>query len=59
MIKSKWPDVIVCTDIALDPYSDQGHDGVVKNGKILNVRKPYFASFDMSCVFKLLLPTFA
>lgn len=36
MIKSKFPDVIVCTDIALDPYSDQGHDGVVKNGKILN-----------------------
>ncbi len=26
----------MCTDIALDPYSDQGHDGVVKNGKIVN-----------------------
>ena len=36
MIKDKFPDVIVCTDIALDPYSDQGHDGVVKDGKILN-----------------------
>lgn len=35
-IKSKFPDVIVCTDIALDPYSSQGHDGVVKDGKILN-----------------------
>eukprot|EP01041_Mallomonas_annulata_P013692 gene13692-29110_t len=36
MIKSKFPDVLVCTDIALDPYSNQGHDGVVKDGKILN-----------------------
>ena len=36
MIKSKFPEAIVCTDIALDPYSDQGHDGVVKDGKILN-----------------------
>jgi len=36
MIKSKYPDCIVCTDVALDPYSDQGHDGVVENGKILN-----------------------
>lgn len=36
MIKSKFPDAIVCTDVALDPYSSQGHDGVVKDGKILN-----------------------
>ena len=36
MIKSKFPDVIMCTDIALDPYSSMGHDGVVKDDKILN-----------------------
>ncbi|CAM9541221.1 unnamed protein product [Chrysoparadoxa australica] len=36
MIKEAYPDSIVCTDVALDPYSDQGHDGVVKDGKILN-----------------------
>lgn len=36
MIKERFPDSIVCTDVALDPYSDQGHDGVVKDGKILN-----------------------
>jgi porphobilinogen synthase len=36
IIKSKFPDSIVCTDVALDPYSDQGHDGVVEDGKILN-----------------------
>jgi porphobilinogen synthase len=26
MIKSKFPDVVVCTDVALDPYSDQVRD---------------------------------
>jgi porphobilinogen synthase len=36
MIKAKYPDCIVCTDVALDPYSDQGHDGIVKDGKIVN-----------------------
>uniref|UniRef100_A0A7S4MPM8 Delta-aminolevulinic acid dehydratase n=1 Tax=Odontella aurita TaxID=265563 RepID=A0A7S4MPM8_9STRA len=36
MIKEKYPDSVVCTDVALDPYSDQGHDGVVEDGKILN-----------------------
>lgn len=36
MIKEKYPDSVVVTDVALDPYSDQGHDGIVENGKILN-----------------------
>jgi len=37
MIKEKFgEEAMVYTDIALDPYSDQGHDGVVKDGKILN-----------------------
>lgn len=36
MIKEKHPEAVVCTDVALDPYSDQGHDGVVENGVILN-----------------------
>merc|ERR1711871_866055 len=36
MIKAKHPDVILCTDVALDPYSSMGHDGVVKDKKILN-----------------------
>lgn len=36
MIKEKYPEAIVCTDVALDPYSNQGHDGVVENGEILN-----------------------
>jgi porphobilinogen synthase len=36
MIKATYPDATVVTDVALDPYSNQGHDGVVEDGKILN-----------------------
>jgi porphobilinogen synthase len=35
-IKKRFPELIVFTDIALDPYSSDGHDGLVKDGKILN-----------------------
>jgi porphobilinogen synthase len=36
MIRDKFPDVTLITDIALDPYSSDGHDGVVREGKIVN-----------------------
>ena len=36
MLKEALPDSIVCTDVALDPYSSKGHDGIVEDGKILN-----------------------
>ena len=35
-IKAQFPDVVLMTDIALDPYSSDGHDGIVQDGKILN-----------------------
>jgi porphobilinogen synthase len=35
-IKDTAPEMIVMTDVALDPYSSFGHDGVVKEGEILN-----------------------
>ncbi|MCU0436609.1 MAG: porphobilinogen synthase [Raineya sp.] len=35
-IKKNFPDVVLFTDIALDPYSSDGHDGIVRNGEILN-----------------------
>ncbi|MCB1142111.1 MAG: porphobilinogen synthase [Leptospiraceae bacterium] len=35
-IKSRFPDICIVTDVALDPYSSDGHDGIVKNGKVLN-----------------------
>ena len=35
-IKNACPEMLVMTDVALDPYSSYGHDGIVANGKILN-----------------------
>jgi len=35
-IKEAVPDMLVMTDVALDPYSSYGHDGIVENGKIVN-----------------------
>jgi porphobilinogen synthase len=35
-IKQAFPDLLVITDVALDPYSSEGHDGIVENGAILN-----------------------
>ncbi len=35
-IKEALPDIIVMTDVALDPYSSYGHDGIVENGEIVN-----------------------
>jgi porphobilinogen synthase len=35
-IKKKFPEACIMTDVAMDPYSSDGHDGLVKDGKILN-----------------------
>ena len=35
-IKDAVPGMVVMTDVALDPYSSYGHDGIVKDGEILN-----------------------
>ena len=35
-IKAQFKDIVVMTDIAMDPYSSDGHDGIVENGEILN-----------------------
>ena len=37
-IKNAAPDIAVMTDIALDPYNINGHDGFVENGEIVNDR---------------------
>ena len=36
MLKAQFPELLVITDVALDPYSSEGHDGLVKNNEILN-----------------------
>jgi porphobilinogen synthase len=35
-IKDAVPEMYVMTDVALDPYSSYGHDGIVENGEIIN-----------------------
>src|SRR5690606_19328442 len=35
-IKEKFPEACIMTDVAMDPYSSDGHDGLVENGSILN-----------------------
>jgi porphobilinogen synthase len=35
-IRDEFKDILLYSDIALDPFSSDGHDGLVKNGKILN-----------------------
>lgn len=35
-IKGEFPEMLVMTDIAMDPYSSYGHDGIVEDGEILN-----------------------
>ena len=35
-IKEEYPEMLVMTDIAMDPYSSYGHDGIVEDGEILN-----------------------
>lgn len=35
-IKQTFPQACIMTDVAMDPYNSDGHDGLVENGKILN-----------------------
>ncbi|MDC1012608.1 porphobilinogen synthase [Flavobacteriaceae bacterium] len=35
-VKEAVPEMVVMTDVALDPYSSFGHDGIIEGGKIVN-----------------------
>ncbi len=35
-VKNVCPEMLVMTDVALDPYSSFGHDGIIENGKVVN-----------------------
>ncbi|KAK1268247.1 hypothetical protein QJS04_geneDACA006766 [Acorus gramineus] len=42
LLKDKYPDLAIYTDVALDPYSSDGHDGIVReDGVILNDETVY------------------
>jgi len=35
-VKERFPGIMLMSDVAMDPYSSDGHDGLVENGEILN-----------------------
>jgi porphobilinogen synthase len=35
-IKKRFPEILLMSDVAMDPYSSDGHDGLVENGQIVN-----------------------
>ena len=35
-IKERFPQILLMSDVAMDPYSSDGHDGLVKDGEIIN-----------------------
>lgn len=35
-IKQEFPEACIITDVAMDPYSSDGHDGLLEDGKIVN-----------------------
>jgi len=35
-VKEQFPDICLISDVAMDPYSSDGHDGLVRDGEILN-----------------------
>lgn len=35
-LKESFPEMVIMSDVAMDPYSSDGHDGLVKDGAILN-----------------------
>jgi len=47
-IKNECPNVKIITDVALDPYSSDGHDGVVVDGQIVN-------DLSVECLVKMAL----
>lgn len=50
-VKDAVPEMLVMTDVALDPYSSYGHDGIVENGQIINdATKDVLAKMSLSHV---------
>lgn len=35
-LKETFPEICIMSDVAMDPYSSDGHDGLVEDGKIVN-----------------------
>lgn len=49
VIKEKFPECCLISDVAMDPYSSDGHDGYVENGKIINdITLPILAKMSVA-----------
>lgn len=35
-LKTRFPEICLISDVAMDPYNSDGHDGLVRDGKIIN-----------------------
>ena len=35
-IKDRFPEIVLIADVALDPYTDHGHDGIIEDNKVIN-----------------------
>mgnify|MGYP001440023588 FL=1 len=35
-IKDRFPEIILISDVALDPYTDHGHDGIISDNRVMN-----------------------
>ena len=48
-VKNIAPEIVVMTDVALDPYSIYGHDGIIENGQIANdITSEFLAKMSIS-----------
>lgn len=48
-VKNACPEMLVMTDVALDPYSQYGHDGIIKNGVVSNdITNQFLAEMSIS-----------
>ncbi|GBR49867.1 delta-aminolevulinic acid dehydratase [Neokomagataea thailandica NBRC 106555] len=36
LLKDRFPELGIIGDVALDPYTDHGHDGIIENGRVVN-----------------------
>ncbi|KAL0712485.1 hypothetical protein Bca4012_019463 [Brassica carinata] len=49
LLKDKYPDLIIYIDVALDPYSSDGHDGIVREDGMYSQPNVLLLCFKWSC----------
>ncbi|KAG2316196.1 hypothetical protein Bca4012_067010 [Brassica carinata] len=49
LLKDKYPDLIIYIDVSLDPYSSDGHDGIVREDGMYSQPNVLLLCFKWSC----------